>query len=143
MYLPMATAFEDQDDDYRSREYAPCKEWVSRREGYVKLDEFDPYGSRAAIQRDRLTMAINKEYSLSSRDPWSAIWSRPRGKVAYTAEAWGMRQGEGRNESGEEGTTVTCQTDLLLEVLKKSGCAETGQNEPKMVRHELKLKVMK
>ena len=54
-----------------------------------------------------------------------------------------MRQGEGRSETGEEGTTVTCQTDLLLEVLKKSGCAETGQNEQKMVRHELKLKVMK
>lgn len=32
-----------------------------------------------------------------------------------------MRQGEGRSERGEEGTTVTCQTDLLLEVLRKSG----------------------
>lgn len=122
MYLPTATAFENQDDDHRSREHAPCKEWVSRREGYVKLDEFDPYGSRAAIQRDRLTMAINKKYSLSSHDPWSAIWSRPGGKVAYTAEAWGMRQGEGRSERGDEGTTVTCQTHLLLEVLRKSDC---------------------
>jgi len=122
MYLPTVRAFGNEDDDYRSRDNDPCKEWVGRREAYVKLDEFDPYGSRAAVQRDRLTMAINKEYSLSSRDPWFAIWSRPRGKVAYTAEAWGMRQGQGRNERGEEGTTITCQTDLLLEVLKKSDC---------------------
>jgi hypothetical protein len=122
MYLPTATAYEEEDDQFRNRECAPCKEWVSRRESFVKLDEYDPYGSRAAIQRYRLTMAVNKEYLLSSQDPWSALWKKPDGKLAYTAEAWGMREGQGQSERGEEGTALTCQTEFLLEVLKKSAC---------------------
>jgi hypothetical protein len=127
MYLPTAQAYEnegeDEDDNYRHRDNAPCKEWISRREAYAKLDEYDLYGSRAAIQRDRLTMAFNKEYGLVSSDPWWATWRNPSDEIAYTAEAWGVHQGEGRSAKTEEGDTVTCRTDFLLKVLQKSGCS--------------------
>jgi hypothetical protein len=125
MYLPTTQAFEDddenEDDNYRNRDSDPCKEWISRREAYAKLDECDPYGSRAAIQRDRLTMAINKEYRLTSSDPRLATWLDPRRKIAYTAEAWGVHRGEGRSARADDGNSVTCRTDFLLELLKKSG----------------------
>jgi hypothetical protein len=120
MYLPTLSAFENEDDVERRSDTAPCKPWVSRREAYSKLDEFDLFGSRAGIQRDRLTMAINKEYGITSCDPWSAAWSNPCGEIAYTAEAWGVHRGEGRGARADEGTTVTGHTDFLLEVLKKS-----------------------
>lgn len=125
MYLPTARAYEDEeededDDSYRSRDNDPCKEWIGRREAYSKLDEYDLFGSRAAIQRDRLTMAINKEHGLTSSDPWSAVWRNPRGDIAYTAEAWGIHRGEGRSARTDEGNTVTCRTDFLLGLLKKS-----------------------
>jgi hypothetical protein len=126
MYLPTAQAFEnedeDEDDNYRHRDNAPCKEWISRREAYLKLDEYDLYGSRAAIQRDRLTMTINREYGLASNDLWLATWRNLHDEIAYTAEAWGMHQGEGTSARSEEGNTITCRTDFLLNVLKKSSC---------------------
>ncbi|MCK1489731.1 hypothetical protein IVB14_04670 [Bradyrhizobium sp. 180] len=127
MYLPTAQAYEnedeDEDDNYRHRDNAPCKEWISRREAYAKLDEYDIYGSRASIQRDRLTMAFNKEYGLVSNDPWWATWRNPHDEIAYTAEAWGVHQGEGRSARAEEGDTLTCRTDFLLKVLRNSGCS--------------------
>jgi hypothetical protein len=122
MYLPTTQAFEDEDDNYRHGDNAPCKEWIGRREAYTKLDEYDLYGSRAAIQRDRLTMAINREFGLTSSDPWSVAWRNPRGEIAYTAEAWGVHRGEGRSARADEGNTITCRTDFLMEVLRKSDC---------------------
>ncbi|BAM89476.1 AAA ATPase [Bradyrhizobium oligotrophicum S58] len=126
MYLPTAQAYEnedgDEDDNCRHRDSAPCIEWISRREAYAKLDEYDLFGSRASIQRDRLTMAFNKEYGLVSNDPWWATWRDPGDEIVYTAEAWGVHRGEGKGARAEEGDAVTCRTGFLLEVLKRTGC---------------------
>lgn len=127
MYLPTAQAYENEDeeddDSYRHRDNAPCQEWIGRRDAYAKLDEYDLFGSVAAIRRDRLTMAMNKAHRLTSNDPWSAAWNSPRDEIAYTAEAWGVHQGEGQSARAEDGNTVTCRTDFLLDVLKKSACS--------------------
>lgn len=122
MWLPTARAFEEEDDIHREHEAAPCKEWVSRREASAKLDGFDPFGSIAALQRDRLTMAINRAYCLASTDPWSASWSNTLHEIAYTAEAWGRHRGSDRSSTTDQGNTVTCGTDFLLEVLRNSDC---------------------
>ncbi|MGA9601355.1 MAG: hypothetical protein WBS22_14095 [Methylocystis sp.] len=98
------------------------KEWVSRREAYAKLDDFDLFGSTAAIRRHRLAMAINKAYGLTSTDPSSATWSNPRHEIAYTTEAWGVHRGQGRSAGADQGNTVTCRTAFLLEVLRNSDC---------------------
>jgi hypothetical protein len=120
MFLPWVSAFENEDDVHRRNDIAPCKEWISRREAYTKLDEFDLFGSSAAIQRGRLTMAINKVFDLKSTDPWSAMWTYPDHEVAYTAEAWGVHRGQGRGAKADEGNTITCRTDFLLELLRSS-----------------------
>ena len=126
MYLPWAEAYEnddeEEDDSYRHRDNAPCKEWIARRDGYAKLDEYDLFGSVAAIRRDRLTMSVNKAHSLTSSDPWSAAWHDPNGQTVYTAEAWGVNRGEGRHARADQGNTITCRTDFVLDLLKKSGC---------------------
>ena len=121
MFLPWVSAFENEDDVHRRNDVAPCKEWISRREAYTKLDEFDLFGSSAAIQRDRLTMIINNVFGLKSTDPWSAIWTYPDHEVAYTAEAWGVHRGQGRSAHADQGNTITCRTNFLLELLRSGG----------------------
>jgi hypothetical protein len=123
MYISVVRAFGDEDEDFRSEDDEPCQPWIARREAYSKLDKFDPHGSEAAIERDRLTMEANTKFSLSSEDAWSATWKNAGGGIAYTAEAWGVRRGEGSAERVEEGTTVVCRTKFLSEVLEKSGCS--------------------
>jgi hypothetical protein len=125
MWLPTVRAFEDEDEIYLGDDMAPYKEWVSRREASAKLDEFDLFGSIAAIRRSRLTMEINKSYALTSTDPWSATWSNTRQghEIVYTAEAWGVHQGQGRSAITDQGNTITCRKDFLLEVLRKSDCS--------------------
>lgn len=63
-------------------------------------------------------MAINKVFDLKSTDPWSAIWTYPNHEVAYTAEAWGVHRGQGRGAKADEGNTVTCRANFLLELLR-------------------------
>lgn len=125
LYLPSLRAYEgeDEDGDFGNDENTPCKVWISRREAYSKLDKYDPYGSDAAIQRPRLTMAINTDFAAASKDPWSADWLMPGGKRAYSADAWGMRRGDGQAEKAEEGTAVVCDTAFLLEVLRSLDCS--------------------
>jgi hypothetical protein len=98
MWLPSKRAFGDDDDDHESSEYDPCAAWISRKEAYVKIDEFDPYGSKAALERSRLTRDIILKFGLSSTDPWLAEWKRPNELSAFSADAWGIRSGFGERE---------------------------------------------
>lgn len=122
MHLPILRAFGDEDEEFGSSENDPCTPFISRRQAYAKLDNLDPYGSQAAIARDRLTMAVNNNLSLSSKDPWSAIWHRPRNRMAYIAQAWGVHVDEEDGDRSEQGTSVVCDVKFLRGALRKYRC---------------------
>ncbi|HKM80979.1 MAG TPA: hypothetical protein VJY15_08470, partial [Candidatus Acidoferrum sp.] len=58
-------------------------------------------------------------FRLSSEDPWSATWTRPRKLPAFNSDAWGVRAGEGRSESWERGTALYADQNFLRTLLKK------------------------
>jgi hypothetical protein len=119
MWLPTLRHYED-DDDFDSAEYAPAEPWISSGEAYVYLDDGDPRGSKAALERFHMTPKIRRRFRLSSKDSWSARWARPRTKLAFRAGAWGIHTGMGRGAQKEQANALSVDTKFLVHVLKST-----------------------
>ena len=118
MWLPTFRYYDD-DDDFNADEYAPAEAWISSGEAYVRLDDDDPRGSKAALERYRPALRIKRRFRLVSKDAWSARWMRPRNRPTFTAGAWGIHSGMGRSEHKEQGNALSVDTKFLSHILQK------------------------
>jgi hypothetical protein len=116
MWLP-SYRYDDEDDSFDESEYEPMEAWIANREASQRLDQYDPLGSRAALARPRPAKQIRTLFDLKSDDAWSSIWMAPRNVPAFNSDAWGVRTGEGRSESWQNGTALHANRAFLKSLL--------------------------
>jgi hypothetical protein len=118
MWLPTYRSYDD-DGRFDRLENAPLEAWISSQSAYVRLDGCDPHGSKSTLERPQPALAVKRRFRLSSKDPWSAAWTRSRNLPAFTSEAWGSCIGEGRSESWEQGMALYVDRNFLRSALVK------------------------
>lgn len=118
MTLPLVQHYDEEDGRKpRDSEAAPCEGWTTLCEAELKLDERDPFGTRAALARPRPTKWIIDAFKLSVSDPWNERWLLPGGRIAFHAAAWGCKRGQGENEVADDGNAILCDREFLATLL--------------------------
>jgi len=109
---------EDEDGgEYSHSENEDCKPWIVWPHGEAGLDESDPLGVTAAVQRLYFSKAMNAISSLKAVDPFKRTWVDSTGQAARS-EAWG------RNPTHDEQEAISaerlvCSSRFLKDVLLK------------------------
>jgi hypothetical protein len=118
MWLP---TFQDYEDDrlFNRAEYLPLEAWISYQDSYTRLDDLDPFGSKAALERYRPARHVRRRFRLRSQDVWSACWERPRNLAAFLSSAWGGYRGRGRAQHNEQANALYADTRFLAGLLGK------------------------
>lgn len=114
-WVPDAGDEGDASHDY-NRDERLFEPWIVWGGGETHLDETDPLGVRDASQRHRFAGQINKQFGLSSVDPFERKWVNESGETVVLSQAWrrGTQQDDGDDAGGRR---LVCSPQFLRHVL--------------------------
>ncbi|MGO6706256.1 hypothetical protein [Rhizobium johnstonii] len=116
-FAPESSEFlRDMDKTLRKHFAFPLKE---HRQSEGRIDEGDPYGTSAALNREEPTNWLRKAIEVAGPVDLERRWVNGAGGDVLQVEYWGARFGRGRHERQEGGYRVICPKDVLSRVLEK------------------------
>ncbi|MBB4005950.1 hypothetical protein [Allorhizobium taibaishanense] len=115
-YVPQSTDFlRDADEPLRNCFRISLEE---HRQSEDRIDDSDPYGTSAALNREWPTDWLSEALDGASPVDFERRWINRMGSDALQIECWGARFGRGRHERQANGYRVTCPKEALSRVLK-------------------------
>ena len=118
VWLPHFTLYVDEEEEVLVETDLSIEAWVANAEVEPRLDKYDSFGSRVAMERSRPAAWFVKELNLNSDDTFSSSWSDTDGDTVFISEAWGYSRGTGRNKSEELGQRLSCSWSKVEKYLQ-------------------------
>jgi hypothetical protein len=119
MWLPSLEPGDDDSGDHVrfGRDVAPLEPWITDPHVELHIDDNDPSGVPAALQRPKPGTRTIRTFRLHPEKPWADSWIAPGKRVAFRSRAWGRKTWRGDRDDSDSGAALFATRPFLAEFL--------------------------